>query len=276
MRFAKKMYHMIYQFLLHLHRDRVTEWAAQFSFYIMLAIFPFLVLLTNLASQTTQYGENILMQLSLVLPAEAYEIVSNTIHDITVSQKPSVLSASMIVALWAASSGIFALSKGLNMACKAEETRKPWTVRGLCVVFTLLIILSFFTEILLIVFGDFILDKISAIFQVPIPFIILGRVIRIIVPLGIVFITLALMYYLIPSRRRPFRSVLPGALFSTFTWMGSSWLFSLYVQYFGKYSRFYGSLGGVIILMIWIYISSITLLMGSELNALLERKKQVE
>jgi membrane protein len=269
MHLATQTYHFIARFLQRIRQDRISEWAAQFSFYLMLAIFPFLVLLTNLASQTQLVGVKVLTQLENVLPLEAYELVIDTVHDITVTQKPGILSASMVVALWAASSGVFALSKGLNMANKMVETRKPWVVRGLSVLFTLLIVVSFFTEILMIVFGDFILDKMSSLFQVAAPFLLLGRLIRIIVPIGVVFITLALMFFLIPSRRARFRMVLPGALFSTFFWMGTSWLFSLYVARFGRYSRFYGGLGGVIILMIWIFISSITLLMGNEVNSLL-------
>mgnify|MGYP004706750339 CR=1 FL=1 len=93
---------------------------------------------------------------------------------------------------------------------------------------------------------------------------------------SVVFFTLSLMYRLIPAHRLRLRQVMPGALFSTVSWLGTSWLFSLYVSRFANYSRFYGSLGGVIILMIWIYLSSITLLMGSEVNALLERIAKAE
>lgn len=269
MHLVSRTYLLVLRFFKRISQDRVSEWAAQFSFYLMLAFFPFLVMLTNLASQTQLVGAKVLTQLENVLPLEAYELVVDTVHDITVTQKPGLLSASMVVALWAASSGVFALSKGLNMANKVVETRKPWVVRGLCVLFTLLIVVSIFVEILMIVFGDFILDKMASLFQVSTPFLTAGRLIRIIVPIGVVFITLALMFFLIPSRRVRFRMVLPGALFSTFFWMGTSWLFSLYVAMFGRYSRFYGGLGGVIILMIWIFISSITLLMGNEVNALL-------
>jgi membrane protein len=276
MHLVSQTYRFITRFIRRTGQDRVLEWAAQFSFYLMLAFFPFLVLLTNLASQTQLVGVKVLTQLANVLPLEAYELVLDTVTDITISQKPGILSISMVVALWAASSGVFALSKGLNMANKVVETRKPWMVRGLCILFTLLIVVSFFTEILMIVFGDFILDKISSLFRVAAPFLLLGRLIRIIVPIGVVFITLAMMFILIPSRRVRFRLVLPGALFSTFFWMGTSWLFSLYVDRFGRYSRIYGGLGGVIILMIWIFISSITLLMGNEVNNLLFHHGETE
>jgi len=271
-----KSYRFLLRLLRRIAQDRVYEWAAQFSFYLMLALFPFLALLTNLASRTRLVGDQVMAQLSNVLPYEAYELVSNTVRDITETEKPQLLSISMVVALWAASSGVFALSKGLNMAHRVNETRKPWMVRGLCVLFTLSIVASIMTEILMIVFGDFILDRMTLLFHVAVPFITLGRIIRIVVPVGVVFLTLALLFLLIPNRRTRFRNVIPGALFSTFIWMGSSWLFSIYVSRFANYSRFYGSLGGVIILMIWIFISSITLLMGSEVNALLERNSNHE
>ncbi len=281
MRSIKATIGMINRFFDRLQKDRVFEWAAQFSFYLILAFFPFVVLLTILASRTVLVGDQAILQLSTVLPKEAFETVVSTIRDITMTRKPGLLSASMVVALWAASSGVFALSKGLNMAHKAEETRKLWLVRLLSLLFTLLIIISIFTEILMIVLGDFILDKMAHLFEISAPFITLGRILRVIVPVGVVFLILALMYFVIPNHRLRFKKVLPGALFSTILWMGTSWLFSLYVARFGQYSVYYGSLGGVIILMIWIYISSITLIMGSEVNALVERlstirKKKME
>jgi len=267
---AKRIWNAVLRLSVRLAQDRVAEWAAQFSFYLMLALFPLLALVTTLASRIALVNLDVMSQLSTVLPAAAFEVVQGAVHDMTVSQKPGVLPVTMFIALWAASSGVFALSKGLNMAHRTKETRKPWVVRGLCLLFTALIVVSIFTEILMIVFGDYILERGAALLQISVPLLTLGRVLRIVVPIGVVFITLGLMYWLIPAHRLRFRHVLPGALFATFSWMGISWLFSIYVARFANYSRFYGSLGGVIILMIWIFLSSLTLLMGSEVNALLE------
>ncbi len=271
MRMAGKAWRVLSGVIRRIGQDRVLEWGAQFSFYLMLALFPFLALLTNLAAQTRLFGIDLLDQLADVLPAAAFEVVIGVVRDITATQKPGVLTASMAVALWASSTGVFALSKGLNMAHRAKETRKPWVVRGWCLLFILLIVVSIFTEILMILFGEFILDKMATLFHVSVPFLTISRILRVVLPIAVVFFTLALMYRLIPAHRLRFRHVLPGALFSTISWLGTSWLFSLYVSRFANYSRFYGSLGGVIILMIWIYLSSITLLLGSEVNALLER-----
>lgn len=273
MRLAGKAWRLMEGVARRIEQDRILEWAAQFSFYLMLALFPFLALLTNLATQTRLFEMDLLAQLADVLPRAAYEVVIGAVKDITATQKPGVLSVSMVVALWASSAGIFALSKGLNMAHRAKETRKVWVVRGWCLLFILLIVVSIFVEILMILFGDFILDKMATLFHVSDPFLLAGQILRIVLPIGLVFFTLTLMYRLIPAHRIRIYQVMPGALFATVSWMGTSWLFSLYVSRFANYSRFYGSLGGVIILMIWIYLSSITLLMGSEVNALLERVK---
>ncbi len=270
MRYAKRVWHAVLRLSVRLAQDRVAEWAAQFSFYLMLALFPLLALVTTLASRIALIKLDVMPQLADILPGAAFEVVQGAMRDITVSQRPGVLPVTMIIALWAASSGVFALSKGLNMAHRMQETRKPWVVRGLCLLFTVLIVVSIFTEILMIVFGDYILERGATLLRISVPLLTLGRVLRIIVPVGVVFLTLGLMYWLIPAHRMRFRHVLPGALFATFSWMGTSWLFSIYVARFANYSRFYGSLGGVIILMIWIFLSSLTLLMGSEVNALLE------
>ena len=276
MRLAGNIWRVINGVFRRIGQDRVLEWAAQFSFYLMLALFPFLALLTNVAAQTRLFGVDMLAQLADILPAAAFDVVMGVVRDITATQKPGVLSVSMIVALWASSTGVFALSKGLNMAHRAKETRNPWVVRGWCLLFILLIVLSIFTEVLLILFGDYILEKMATLFHVSTPFLLIGQMLRVVLPVGVVFFTLSLMYRLIPAHRLRLRQVMPGALFSTVSWLGTSWLFSLYVSRFANYSRFYGSLGGVIILMIWIYLSSITLLMGSEVNALLERIAKAE
>ncbi len=270
MKYAHQTWRFLLHFLARIRQDRVMEWAAQFSFYLMLALFPFLALLTSLASQTRLMEDNFLEQLSGVLPPQAYEVVINAVNDITASQKPGVLTLSVFVALWAASNGVFQLSKGLNMAHKVKEKRKTWAVRGLSLLFIFMIIGLIFMQILLILFGNFILSKLALLFPTATLFLTIGRVIRVLAPIMMVFLTLSLMYFFIPSHRVPFRSVMPGALFTTVVWMASSWLFSIYVARFADYSRFYGSLGGVIVLMIWIFISSITLLMGSEVNDLLE------
>ncbi len=249
--------------------DDVSSLGAEFAYYLILAFFPFLIFLANLATYTDLVGERALLQLSGILPEEAYKVVSSTMSEILNGNRPNILSISMIAALWAASNGFMAITRGLNKAYDVEETRKFWVLRALSVVFTLMIVFSIILAIIMLVFGEFILDKLSSLLQLPTSTVVAGHLLRFLVPMGTIFIVFSLLYYFIPNRKLAFLEVLPGALFSTLFWVASSLLFSFYVSNFGNYSKTYGSLGGVIILLLWLYLTSLVLLVGSEVNATL-------
>ncbi len=247
--------------------DEISSLGAVFTFYLILAFFPFLIILANLATYTDLVGDKALLQLAAVLPTQAYQLVYNTVHEIMSANRSNVLSVSTVACLWAASNGFMAIARGLNKAYDVKETRKFWLLRILAIVYTLLLIASNLLGIIMVVFGELILESIAIPMRLSVLTVLLSNVIRITLPMLVCFLVFALMNLYIPNRRLTFKQVMPGALISTFLWMAGSLLFSYYVSNFANYTRTYGSLGGVIILILWIYLTSFVLLIGSEVNA---------
>ena len=247
--------------------DEISSLGAVFTFYLILAFFPFLIILANLATYTDLVGDKALLQLAAVLPTQAYQLVYNTVHEIMSANRSNVLSVSTVACLWAASNGFMAIARGLNKAYDVKETRKFWLLRILAIVYTLLLIASNLLGIIMVVFGELILESIAIPMRLSVLTVLLSNVIRITLPMLVCFLVFALMNLYIPNRRLTFKQVMPGALISTFLWMAGSLLFSYYVSNFANYTRTYGSLGGVFILILWIYLTSFVLLIGSEVNA---------
>ena len=262
-----KFYHFIKELYQRFRDDEISSLGAVFTFYLILAFFPFLIILANLATYTDLVGDKALLQLAAVLPTQAYQLVYNTVHEIMSANRSNVLSVSTVACLWAASNGFMAIARGLNKAYDVKETRKFWLLRILAIVYTLLLIASNLLGIIMVVFGEIILESIAIPMRLSVLTVLLSNVIRITLPMLVCFLVFALMNLYIPNRRLTFKQVMPGALISTFLWMAGSLVFSYYVSNFANYTRTYGSLGGVIILILWIYLTSFVLLIGSEVNA---------
>lgn len=249
--------------------DSISMLGAGFAYYLILAFFPFLVLLANLATFTPLVDQTVLEQMKQIMPRDAYGVVSDTIADIMDGNRISALIISLSATLLASSNGFIAIMRGLNKAYDAKETRSFWITRGLSLIFTALVALLLAVNVVLIVFGERILSYVERRFHLTFLVVAAGQLMRILLPLALIFIVLLLLYRYIPNHRMSFRQQVPGALFAALVWVGASLLFSFYVARFTDYSLIYGSLGGIIILIVWLYLSSAVLLLGSEINAAL-------
>jgi len=249
--------------------DDVPALASQLAYYFILAIFPFLIFLINLISFTPITSEQALNDLSKLVPNVAYDIIKNVIDQASHTNRQTLLSFSMIATLWAASNGMNAVIKSLNKAYDRHETRSLWKVRFLSIIatiaFAFTIILSFF----LLILGEVIGRSIFAFLGLSNSFKILWSYIRFISPVAIMIIVFALLYRYMPNRRMKYSEVLAGSIFSSIGWLILSVLFSIYVNNFPNYANTYGSIGGIILLIIWLYWISIIILLGGELNAAL-------
>jgi membrane protein len=173
----------------------------------------------------------------------------------------------MLATIWAASNGVNAIIKGLNKAYDEEETRPFWIVRGISVISTLVLAVVILISMLTLVFGRIIGEYLFEWLNYPVAFPRIWSVLKLAIPLVAIFGVFMLMYQVTPNRRLTWRDVLPGSVFTTVGWIVSSLLFSFYVNHFGNYAKTYGSLGGIIVLLIWLYWSSIIVLLGGEINA---------
>lgn len=247
--------------------DDVPALASQLAYYFILAIFPFLIFLLNLISFTPITSEQALNDLSKIVPNVAYDIIKDVINQSSHSNSQTVLSFSMLATLWAASNGMNAVIKSLNKAYDQHETRSLWKVRGLSIIATIAFAFTIILSFILLILGEVIGNSIFVFLGLSNSFKILWSYIRFVSPVVVMIIVFALLYRYMPNRRMKYSEVLAGSIFSSIGWLITSVLFSIYVNNFSNYANTYGSIGGIILLIIWLYWISIIILLGGELNA---------
>ncbi|RUQ25561.1 YihY/virulence factor BrkB family protein [Peribacillus cavernae] len=252
--------------------DRATGLAAEQAYYYMLALFPMLILLLSILPYLSIEPQKALDFMESVMPSETTNIFRDNIIKIVTERNGGLLTFGILGTLWSASNGMNAFIHSMNIAFNVDETRSFIKVRLLSIVLTLGLILAFVAALLLPVFGNVILDVIKNVVPIPESMQILITVLRWLVAIVIIAIVLAVMYRYAPNERFPFKQVIPGAITATVLWQLISLGFSFYVSHFGNYSSTYGSLGGVIVLMLWLYLTGLVLVIGGEINGIIYRR----
>ena len=269
----KRMIRFIRKLYARIRDDDVPALGAEFAYHLLLSLFPFLLFLAAVATFTPLSQEDALRDLAGLAPTAALEVVHRTLSEIADGNRVNILSISMLVTVWLASNGFAAVARGLNKAYDTPETRGFFKVRALSLLFMLLIALGILLETVAVVFGNVLICRFSSALCWSAAGVTLMHALRFLLPLLTLVLIFSLLYTVIPNRKLTFRQVLPGAAFSSIVWALASFAFSFYVDRFANYTRLYGSLGGVVILLVWLYLTSVVLLIGSEINAVLYFKK---
>ena len=256
--------------------DDISGLGAQMSYYFILAFFPFLIFLIALLSHTRITSEDIMGSLSAYLPADVYQTVLSVVNETVKSTSTTLISFGVLGTLWAASSAVEVLINGINKAYDFQETRSFWKIKFLSVLFTAALSLVYIFSLVMIVFGGLIANRIFVYFRLPPLLLDIWNISRIVIPIVTIFILFMISYNYMPAKRIGFKKVLPGAVFSTCAWMSISQIFSVYINNFGNYTRAYGSLGSIIVLLLWLYWCGITIMLGAELIASLHYFKTPE
>ncbi|NLZ48730.1 MAG: YihY/virulence factor BrkB family protein [Clostridiales bacterium] len=249
--------------------DQISALASQMAYRLLLSFFPFLIFLLTIIAYTPLRSVDLLAFLQGIIPGEALTLVEHTVKEITEVRKGDLLSFSLLGTVWAASGGAKAVIRALNTAYDEEEKRSFLKVQLLSVVFTLGLVIALLATTILLVFGNLLGDYLSQFNKVSFAVMPMWNMFRYVVMAAFMIAAFTFIYQYTPSRRLKFREVLPGSLFSTAGWIIISIAFSFYVYNFANYSSLYGGIAAIFILMIWIYLSSIILLIGGEINATL-------
>ena len=253
--------------------DQVTDRAAALSYYFVFSMFPALLFLTALLGFLPLAGvqERLLSYVHSVLPPEASRTVGRTLTEILQGNRSGLLSLGAVLALWAGSNGMASVIAALNVAYDVDERRPWWKRRLLAIVLTVAFSLYITTTLALVVFGPRLADIVGAWLDLGRPFAVAWNLVSLPLVLVCGVIGVALVYYLAPAVRMRWRWVTPGAVLALGLWLAVSFGLRVYVQYFGRYNVTYGSIGGVILLMLWLYLTSLALLIGAEVDAEIER-----
>src|ERR671917_655658 len=257
--------------------DDVLGRSAQLSYYFLLALFPALLFLTSLlgylAGEDSQLRQGLFDYLAAVLPGEASKLVSETVTDVTESSGGGKLSFGILATFWAASNGMGAISESLNAAYDLKESRPWWEVRLTAVGLTLALTLLIVSALVLVLYGHDIADAVSVKLGMGSAFATAWKVVQ--WPLVLVFVLLAfaLLYYFGPDAHdQHWKWITPGAVVGVALWLLISFAFKTYLEFFNSYSATYGSLGAVIILMLWFYFTGTAILVGGEINSEIENE----
>jgi membrane protein len=259
--------------ILRLQRVEVSALAAQLAYFFLLSFFPLLIFLVTLLPYLNFDTTQVYAFLVNIMPDEVYRLIEDTLNEILTIRNSSLLSIGVLGTIWSASKGVNALIRALNKAYDTE-TRGSIIDRGLSLVFTIAFVIVMAVALLLPVFGQQIGHFLFSIVGIEEQFEIVWERLRWSMPLLLIFIVLMGIYWVVPntSPRLKLIGVWPGALFSTLAWLAVTYVFSFYISNFANYSATYGSIGGVIILMLWLYFTGIILIFGGILNATMQKK----
>jgi len=258
----------IRDYLAAVRKDDLIPYAHQLTLSLILSVFPFAMFLFTLVGFLNLNSALILDSVERVLPEMVHSFFREIIIDVVDSQRGGLLSFSIILAIYAASGGFRAFMKGCNRVTGSEETRSFIKRYLLSVIWVILFALTLVLALLAIVFSRQIVALLDDIWSVAWLAALTGPL-RFIVPVLTMATILTLLFMFGPAVRLRFRQAWPGALFTTLTWVLLTLAFRFYVDHFADYSRFYGALGALIALLIWLQLISTVLLLGVEVNAVL-------
>ncbi len=270
------------------NKDGVFDRSAQLSYYFLLSLFPLLFFLTTLfgyfAGTGSHLQRKLITYLGSVVPASALRLVTATIEEVIAARGSGKLSFGLLAALWAASSGINALGQALNAAYGVPETRPWWKVRLISVALTIALAVLIVSALLIVLYGGRLGEFLFGSFHEGHPFSIVWKILQWPIALAFVFLAFGLIYQFAPNlseRRRGGRLqksdyrrrwLSPGVMVAVLLWLLVSLGLRLYLHFFNSYGATYGSLGALIILMLWFYLTGAAILLGGEVNCELESR----
>ncbi len=257
------------------NEDNLLSRAAELGYYFLFALFPTLVsasaILGLVVRNTSQLYVKLLDYLALVIPPSAFAIVLETFNKTTAGSSGGKITLGLAAALWSASVGFSAIQDTLNTVYKVRETRPYWKARGSAILVTVLLSLLITITLFTLLGGDFLarfvrLHLYSRVTQLSAEVAL--RFISWTVAAGLLVLLFALIYYFAPDvKNKRWHWLTPGAAIGIFGWLVASIALRIYLHYFDNYSVTYGSLGAVIILLTWFYITGLMILTGAEVNS---------
>ncbi|WP_246943018.1 YihY/virulence factor BrkB family protein [Bacillus pinisoli] len=255
------------------HQDELAGLSAELAYFFLLSLFPFMIFLVTLIGYLPLDQENIIEFLRQYAPGEALTLIERNIQGIIRSENGGLLSFGIIATIWSASNGLNAVIRAFNRAYDVKETRSFIIARMMSVILTIAMIVVIIIALLLPVFGKQIGVFIFSTLGLSDTFLLIWNAARWVISFFVLLVVFSCLYYFAPNKHLHWKEVFTGAFFATVGWIIVSTAFSYYVGSFGNYSATYGSLGGIIVLMIWFYLTGMIILIGGEINAILNCKR---
>ena len=257
--------------------DHVSAFSAQAAFFIIISFFPFIMFLLSIVPFLSLKESTILNLATQIFPNAFNSLIVLVITEVYRKvNSGTLISITVITALWSAGKGFLAIMKGLNSVYGIQETRKSIILRIISTLYTLVFAIMLIASIILFIFGNKLYLWIETRFPVLQDLALLIISLRTIVGLIILLIFFLVIYVAIPNRKTKISRELPGALVCATGWMGFSYAFSYYIDHYSNYASMYGSLTTIVLFMLWMYFCMYILFIGAEINLLIQNKTLTE
>lgn len=258
-----------------IQEDEVFGRAAELSYYFLLALFPLLIFLTSTIGVVLGSGtgtrQALFSYIARVMPPSAYQLIDSTMAEVSASSSGGKISFGILAALWAASNGLGAITQSLNVAFDVKENRPWWKQRLTAIGLTIALSVLIISALILVVAGGHIADFLAGKFGFSSVFALTWKILQWPVVIAFMILAFALIYYFAPDlRKQAWKWLTPGAAIGVALWLAVSLAFRVYLHFFDSYSNTYGSLGAVIVLMLWLYFTGAAILIGGEINSEIE------
>ena len=266
----------LYEILTGFQKQHVTAMAAESAYYIILAFFPFLIFIVGVLGfigQQRDLASTLLSEVDKIIPEPLYGVIASFLFETMDSSNLTLLSFSMIGVIWASSNGFAVLLSGLDKAYDDTHTHSFFVLRGLGLIFTILIGIGILLSLIMVGFGGLLISELQKWIQHDFLTSTTIQLIRFAASFGMLFFVFMLLYIITATKSQRIQKAFPGALFSAGGWVALTLGFSWYVNNFDRYARLYGSIAGLIILMVWIYLCCNILLLGGIINAVIYSRR---
>jgi len=264
-------------FFQEIGKDELVNKASSLAYNFMLAIFPAIIFLFTLIPYIPidQFQDKLMSLIALVLPVEAFDAVKLTLLDIVSNQNSKLLSFGFLFALFFSTNGVHNLMQAFNKSSLISETR-PWLKQRLVALnLTVLIAFALILAIIIMTISDYVFSLLrSELSFKDVFWIYLLNMVRWIILVIVYFVTISILYRYGPAHSKKWRLFSAGSWMATILAIVTFWGFSYYINNFGNYNKLYGSIGTLIVLMIWLYLNSLIILVGFELNASIDLSKR--
>lgn len=255
--------------------DDMLTYASAISFQALFSLFPFVLFLTALLGflQLTRFFDWLQGVALSMVPEQAAGVVNDVIDGLQ-EQKGGLLSFGVVFALWTASAGVRMVMKATNVAYGIREGRPPWKRYPLSIVYTGGVAIMIIASVALLLVGPTAMEWVAARLGLRDAFVAVWAWLRWPVAFAILTLAVAVILHAAPNVDHPFKLVTPGALFAVVAWVAVTQGFKYYVNNFGNYNAMYGSIGAIIVLLLYFFISAAVLLFGAEINAVIENNER--
>jgi membrane protein len=259
--------------------DKLTTWAAALTYYAILSIFPALLALVSILGLLGQSAiQPLIDNLGAVAPGPAKDILESSLQGLQKTSGAAGLTfvIGLATAIWSASGYIGAFMDAANNVWDVPEGRPFWKKIPLRIGLTIVMLVLLAASALMVVFTGPVAEQAGNVLGLGDTFVTVWGIVKWPVLVLLVSFMISLLYFLAPNVKQPgFPWVTPGGLLAVLLWIVASVLFGLYVSQFGSYNKTYGSLGGLIVFLIWLWITNIVILLGAEFNSEMERARQI-